>query len=157
ARQDDRLVDDRRRRGCDRTRRLYHCVGAVCDYDPRLGRLAALLDDDCPVGGSHFETVNHHECPDRHIHTASPEPQHLWELRVFERQHSCEFVVLLVERAARDKDSDGRRYRVLVLGCAHLSTLAFCTWHAAPGTRHQVRGTWHLAPAPSTQHAAPST
>ena len=60
------------------------------------------------IGRAHVQAVDHHQGPDRHVHAAAPQAQHLRQVRGLEEQLAGALVVFLVEGPAGDEDPDGQ-------------------------------------------------
>ncbi len=84
------------------------------DDDVVVLLLLTILYDNMAVVVSHFQAINHHQCSDCDINITSAELQHLVEMCVFEEEGAVKLVVLFVERAACDEDSDSHRCKSLV-------------------------------------------
>ena len=65
------------------------------------------------AGVVEVQAVDHHHRLDRDVEPAAAAAEHLADVRVAEEQPAGQLVVLLVERAAGDQDSDAHRCSVL--------------------------------------------
>ena len=77
------------------------------DYDVRFGALAAAIENAMPVGFGHLQAVDHHERLDDDVEMAPAQAQHVRYVRLLKEQFPGEFVVLFIEGAAGDEDTDG--------------------------------------------------
>jgi len=64
-----------------------------------------VADDEIAIGIRHIEAVDHHQRADGHIDAGTAKAQHLWQMRVRERQLAFDLVVGLVECPTGDEDA----------------------------------------------------
>ena len=74
---------------------------------------AAALDDPSASGVVELQAVDHHHRLDGDVEPAAAAAEHLLHVGVTEEEPAGELVVLLVERAAGDEDSDAHLCSIL--------------------------------------------